>query len=79
MAVADTSRCRSGNHFRFDLVTKTFVCIKEGPLLTAQAGALTGNISGAKAVLESLDSQLRKSASFKPLKRLCYQESLKFR
>ena len=49
MAVADTYRCRSGNRFRFGLVTKTFICIKEGPLLTARAGPLTGNISGAKS------------------------------
>lgn len=79
MAVADTSRCRSGNHFRFGLVTKTFICLREGRSSQLRREHLPAIFLAQKAVLESLDSQLGKSASFKPLKRLHYQESLKFR
>jgi hypothetical protein len=39
-------------------------------LLAAQAGLFAVDTLALKAVLDSLESQLRTSASFKPLKRL---------
>jgi hypothetical protein len=78
-AVIDTKfLLQKRNHFRILLVTTMLVCRNEWPLFTAQAVALRTVVPAPqKALLESLDSQLEKLASFKPLKRLCNQNCLK--